>query len=55
MKCPKCKKEMLLKKKDVSHNFKTGKEYSRSIYWCKSDDIWANLEIPTDSSSATSS
>ena len=51
MKCPKCKKKMLLRKRDFSYNFKVKpkKKYERSIYWCKDDNIWISLEVPTPS------
>ena len=46
MKCPICKKEMMIKSKDNSYNTRNGKRYFRNIYWCRSDDVWMNLEIP---------
>ncbi len=51
MKCPKCKKETKLDKKDLSYNVnvKPKKKYIREIYWCKKDDVWINSEIPVDS------
>ncbi len=36
-------------KEDISNNDKGAdayKEYERTVYWCKQDDIWINLEIP---------
>ncbi len=50
MKCPKCNEEMQVKKRDVSNNQKQGqeyKEYQRILYWCEKDDIWVNVETPT--------
>jgi len=49
MKCPECNTEMVLKKKDNSSNFETKpkKKYNRSVYWCKKDDIWLCLEVPS--------
>ena len=49
MKCPKCGKKMLLKSKGLSYNTKVKpkKKYDRSLYWCKTDDVWINLEIPS--------
>lgn len=46
MKCPKCDKEMIIKKEDVSHNPANEKKYDRAVYWCESDDVWINIEIP---------
>ncbi|KKQ26120.1 MAG: hypothetical protein US62_C0009G0006 [Candidatus Woesebacteria bacterium GW2011_GWA1_37_8] len=48
MKCPKCKKEMVLKSKDFSFNDKPYKKYVRKNYWCESDDIWIRLETPAN-------
>lgn len=48
MNCPKCKKEMIVKDKDVSHNNEFGKKYDRTLYWCDIDDIWINIEIPKE-------
>lgn len=49
MKCPKCDKEMKFIRNDISNNAKKGedyKEYKRSLFQCKKDDIWVNIEIP---------
>ncbi|HLE49217.1 MAG TPA: hypothetical protein VI819_04290 [Patescibacteria group bacterium] len=48
MTCPKCGKKMFLKGKDFSYDYKVKpkKKYKRSIYWCKTDDVWVNLETP---------
>jgi hypothetical protein len=46
MTCPICKKEMLIKTEDTSHNSINEKEYSRIIYWCEADDTWVTVEIP---------
>lgn len=35
-------------KENTSHNLKTKKKYSRTIYHCKTHDIWLNLEIPKE-------
>lgn len=50
MKCPKCGSEMILKGKDNSYNFqeKAKKRYNRSVYWCKKDDVWVNVETPSN-------
>lgn len=48
MKCLKCSKKMVVTSKDVSHNDKTGQKYSRTIYHCKKDDVWSNIEIPKE-------
>ena len=48
-KCPKCGKEMKIVREDVSNNAKKDKdykEYKGSVYWCKLDDVWVNIEIP---------
>lgn len=52
MKCPKCQKEMEIKKEDVSFNssLKQKKEYSRKVYFCKDDDVWVTVEISLISS-----
>lgn len=48
MECLKCKRKMKLIAKDFSYNFKTKQrvKYSRKVYWCESEDIWINIEIP---------
>ena len=48
MKCPKCKSGMTLIKKDDSVDLRIDPEktYSRRIYWCKKDDVWARIEAP---------
>lgn len=46
MNCPHCKKEMVLKNKDVSRNSQNSKEYDKTIYICEADDIWISIEIP---------
>src|SRR3989338_1990592 len=46
MKCPKCGKEMVIKKQDISHDSKNNKQYNRTVYWCEQDDVWGNIEIP---------
>lgn len=45
MKCPKCKNDMSIERVEASYN--TGnKEYNRTIYLCKADDVWIVVEIP---------
>lgn len=41
---------MVLKGEDSSFNFKVKpkKEYERSVYWCETDDVWINVEIPKE-------
>lgn len=39
---------MVVKNTDISHNDITGKQYSRTLYWCDVDDIWVSIEIPKD-------
>jgi hypothetical protein len=46
MECPKCNQEMLLKKEDLSSDFRSNKQYDRKVYWCESDDVWVNIEVP---------
>ena len=46
MKCPKCKKKMVLKSKDFSYKDNPYKEYLRIIHWCKKDDVWLHIESP---------
>ncbi len=46
MNCPVCNALMKKKSKDVSHDSKTKAEYARSIYACKTDDVWVTVEIP---------
>jgi len=48
MKCPKCQEEMAIIKKDISHSDKNKKKYLRTIFHCKKDDVWSNLEIPKE-------
>lgn len=50
MECPKCTKEMVLKNDALSYDFRVtpNKKYRREIYWCEFDDIWINIEIPSD-------
>lgn len=45
MKCPKCKKDMNIERVETSFNIKN-KEYNRTIYLCKDDDVWIVVEIP---------
>ena len=36
-------------REEVSNNFKKDKEYReyrRTVYWCKNDDVWVSVEIP---------
>ena len=48
MKCPKCGKEMIVKKEDTSHDTKRGKQYDRTVNVCKDDDLWITVEIPKE-------
>ena len=48
MNCPKCNEEMVTKGEDVSSDFKNGKKYYRTKYWCKKDDVWVSVEIPRE-------
>lgn len=48
MDCLKCKKEMVIKNQDTSHDFKNQKEYSRTVCWCEEDDIWVRVEAPKE-------
>lgn len=48
MKCPKCKKKMVLKSKDFSFNDKPFRKYLRIIHWCEKDDIWLKIEEPVN-------
>jgi uncharacterized metal-binding protein len=49
MKCPRCGKKMSLKGRDSSYDFKVKprRKYKRDVYWCKADDVWINIEIPS--------
>ena len=51
MKCPKCKRKMLLNNENHSYNLNVNPKvkYKRSTYWCKKDDIWLLLEMPVSS------
>lgn len=46
MKCPICKGSMIVSKQTSFG--KNSKEYSRTIYQCKEDDVWVVVEIPKD-------
>ncbi len=49
MKCPKCKQEMRRVRWEISNNFKMAdqyKEYDKTTYECKNDDIWVTTEVP---------
>jgi len=46
MECIVCEKRMKIVKKDKSFDFKKKKEYSRTIYHCKKDDLWIVVEKP---------
>lgn len=50
MKCPKCDKEMNVIKKSESKDarFIPNKKYKRTLFHCKEDDIWINLEVPAE-------
>jgi len=47
MKCPKCKKEMEVVRKDKSYNDRPKKEYERTLYKCRKCDAWVRVEMPT--------
>lgn len=45
--CPACKNQMQLTKEETSFDYSRGnKEYMRSVYHCKTDDIWISQETP---------
>ena len=46
MKCSKCGKKMVVKRRDTSSDSRNGKKYDRTAYWCKKDDVWAQTEVP---------
>jgi hypothetical protein len=49
MNCPECNKPMRKVRWEITNNGKVGKdlkEYGKSTYECKDDDIWVNTEIP---------
>lgn len=48
MNCPVCKKEMKIKKTDVSKNLLNGKLYKRTSYLCKDNDVWVVVEVPAN-------
>lgn len=48
MNCTKCNKEMIVKVKDISSNFRNGKKYDRIVYWCEKDDVWIRIETPKE-------
>jgi len=37
---------MMAKGEDISSDFRNGKKYDRTMYWCEKEDIWISLEIP---------
>lgn len=47
MNCPKCNKKMQIKKDDFSIGV-GNKQYKRTSYWCKEDDIWVVVEMPVE-------
>lgn len=49
MRCPKCLKKMVIVREDTSYNDHPKKRYSRTIFHCKTDDIWVRLEVPRES------
>jgi hypothetical protein len=49
MKCPKCGKEMGVVNNQITNNSKSGKdykEYDKTLFMCKDDDIWVSVETP---------
>jgi len=46
MKCPKCDKEMGVEIVDVTNKIKKDKEYARTLYWCKSCDVYIGVYVP---------
>jgi hypothetical protein len=49
MECPKCKLAMKKVRWEISNNFKMGdqyKEYDKTTYQCKDDDVWVTIETP---------
>jgi len=41
---------MVLKNRDNSYNYqiKPRIKYDRKVYWCNKDDIWINMETPSN-------
>ena len=55
MKCPVCKQEMRKVRWEVSNNFKMAelyREYDKTTYECKQDDVWVSVEIPVKDETA---
>lgn len=50
MKCPNCGQTMYTISTDKSYNPDTPehKQYYRTKYQCKEDDVWVTVEIPVD-------
>ncbi|HUY53421.1 MAG TPA: hypothetical protein VMV24_02505 [Candidatus Dormibacteraeota bacterium] len=48
MNCPKCNTPMEVTTKEISHNPRDSKQYNRTYYVCKTDDIWVTTEIPVE-------
>jgi len=49
MKCPVCNKAMKKVRWEISNNFRTDelyKEYDKTLYECKTDDVWVSVETP---------
>ena len=49
MKWPICKQEMKKVRWEISNNFKMAdlyKEYDKTTYECKNDDVWVTIETP---------
>ncbi|GCE15355.1 hypothetical protein KTT_52140 [Tengunoibacter tsumagoiensis] len=47
MNCPTCNQPMDTSLDDsIVRNHKTGQEYDKQWYVCKSDDIWVTVESP---------
>jgi hypothetical protein len=50
MECPKCKNKMQVKQDDASFG-ENKKQYKRTVYWCREDDIWVKIEMPVEEDS----
>lgn len=50
MNCPRCNEEMTQQGRPettVDHGTRIpGREYTRILYWCEKDDVWASVETP---------
>ncbi len=48
MNCPQCAQKMQIDRHDVSTSSNNHKEYNRTVYRCKTDDVWVTVEIPKE-------